>query len=135
MAHAAERGEPVTDGADALARYAPATVAVTREPSIALDAGQVTLASIGAAAVVWCGLFVKGRLKEDAAEKIALAAAVKRSDDALDALVATVADLQVKVAKCEAHREHDGENMKRLMSELAEIKARNSMRDAERGQA
>lgn len=83
---------------------------------------ELTFAAIGVAAVIWCGRFVSGRLKRDEIEKVELAAAVKRSDVRFEELSTVVSGLQVKVIECETHRSHDGATLKRLESELQEVR-------------
>lgn len=84
---------------------------------------EITLGAIGVAAVVWGGKFVLGRLKQDAAEKTELAESVKRSGAALATLGTTVSELQVSVAKCETHREHDAIERARLFDRVQELEA------------
>jgi hypothetical protein len=100
-----------------------------------IGAEQVTLATMGVGAAVWAGKFITGRLREDAAEKLELAAAVKRADEAFDTLSSVVAELKVSVAKCETHREHDGAELSRLRTELDAVKAKQNARLAGDGPA
>jgi len=105
-----------------------ALITRTEPTTPTIGAETVTFAALGVATAGWLVSFAKGRLKQDAAEKLELAAAVKRSDAALDQLGTVVAELQVSVAKCETHREHDGREMARLRTELDAVKAKQNAR-------
>ena len=83
----------------------------------------ITLGAIATGAVVWGGKFITGRLKQDAAEKLKLAEAVKKQNESIDELHEIVGDLKTKVATCETHREHDAVERARQTKRIEELEA------------
>lgn len=104
--------------------------AITKAREIPTPTGSgvefVSFAVISAAAVAWGAKFITGRLKQDAIEKLELAAAVKKSDAALDTLFDEVAELKIGLVKCETHREHDAAERARIIADAQESRARDA---------